>query len=240
MHRMKWIPKSTAEQKDKQDKPQLPEASHRPKPQSKLSHPRQSRGRKKPAASLEDLLYKAIIADQPDEIKSLIRRGADPNTRRGIIVSTTPLHFAVMRGKKQAVLALLEMKAQVNLNTTASGSTTFDLPPGTPLHSAAMTRATEIMKTLLNAGAQVNLPDAMGDTPLHVAVYGSSEGSHQKAVEVLLEAGADTTIKNKRGLTPAALASGEGETDIAALLVKWDISKQRETAGQLEPKMYHS
>lgn len=64
---------------------------------------------------------------------------------------------------------------------------------GTPLHFAAGSVNVNLMKRLLELGANINEPDIdEGLTPLHWAARNGLE-----ACEVLVEAGADTTIKSK-------------------------------------------
>jgi ankyrin repeat protein len=218
MHRMKWVPKAKpaelTEQKEKKKDPvRILEPSPPSQPKPRHKHHKQSKKTPK-----KDPLYAAVIADQPDQIKSLIRHGADPNKCYGFMGST-PLHSAAMQNKKQAALALIEMKANVNANPAASSGTPVFGSRGTPLHVAAGARQIEMIDILLKAEAKVNLQDAMGDTALHKAVYGSYNGSHKATIEKLLQAGADPKIKNKQGLTPAVVAIHWKEPDIAALLV---------------------
>ena len=70
--------------------------------------------------------------------------------------------------------------------------------PGSPQEVAAAVRF------LLDLGADAKTVDADGNTALHgVAVWGSNE-----AVEMLVKAGAQLDVKNKRGLTPWRIAEG--------------------------------
>lgn len=221
MHRMKWIPKDKSSEQKEQKKGQnhLSQSSPPSQPKPRHRHPKQI----PKTAKMEDRLYAAVVADQPHEIKSLIQQGADPNQCYGITGGATVLHYAVMQNKKQAALALIEMRANVNANPTVSGGTPLFCSMGTPLHVAAGAKQIEMIDILLKAEAKVNLQDGMGDTPLHKAVYGSYSGSHKTTIEKLLQAGADTTIKNKKGLTPAVVAIHWDEPEIAAILIKWEF-----------------
>jgi ankyrin repeat protein len=220
VQRMKWLPKTTlTEQKDQKNAqvhpPELPSPSQ-PKPQRK--HHKHA----KKVSKIEDLLCAAVMADQPGEIKSLIKRGADPNMRYGTMGDTL-LHFAAMKNKKQATLALIEMKAQVNVIPTVSRGIPLHLSRGAPLHMAASYGQIEIIEILYKAGAKINLPDALGDTPLHAAIYAAYNPFLKATIEVLLKLGADPTIKNNKGLTPAAVATAWHEPEIAAILIKWEF-----------------
>ena len=59
-----------------------------------------------------------------------------------------------------------------------------------------------MVKKLIQAGGEVNELDVSGMTPLHKAsVFGRVE-----VITALIAAGADKTIKNKRGQTPHDVA----------------------------------
>ena len=67
---------------------------------------------------------------------------------------------------------------------------------------------------LLSLGAPVDARNSLDSTPLHAAA-----GSGQLvAVQRLLAAGADTSVKDEDGMTPAKLAASRGHADVAAVL----------------------
>jgi ankyrin repeat protein len=66
---------------------------------------------------------------------------------------------------------------------------------------------------LLKRGAKLNARQGAGATPLFHAVYHRAGES----VQVLLEAGADTTIK-AQGYTPLQLAEAKGDTEMVRIL----------------------
>jgi ankyrin repeat protein len=84
-----------------------------------------------------------------------------------------------------------------DINEWAKG---FIARPQSAMHFAAEdpTLANDI-RELAKRGANVNAFDAMGRTPLHIAAIYKND----KAVEVLLELGADPSIIDVEGLTPA-------------------------------------
>lgn len=53
--------------------------------------------------------------------------------------------------------------------------------------------------------AEVNAQNEQGNTPLHLA----AAGGHAEAVRMLLQAGADKTLRNRAGMTPADMAEGD-------------------------------
>lgn len=74
------------------------------------------------------------------------------------------------------------------------------------LHEAVRNNHVDMLRVMLEKGADVNLtqdaPADAGNTPLHIAgIYGRAE-----AARLLLDAGADDTMQNVAGETPAHLA----------------------------------
>ena len=85
----------------------------------------------------------------------------------------------------------------------------------TPLHRAsALPNSEVVVVTLLKAGADVHLTDAFGDTALHWASF----CGHPASVTVLLEHGADASIKNHDGKTPLDAAMEEEQTAVVKIL----------------------
>ncbi len=74
----------------------------------------------------------------------------------------------------------------------------------------------QIAALLIRHGADVNAAADDGSTPLHTQVADGEE--RLDVIEVLLEHGADKTRRDKRGLTPLAIARGREEEEIALLL----------------------
>ena len=103
--------------------------------------------------------------------------------------------------QRKRLLALLK-KADVNA---------ADKNGVTALHHAVRFRNPTAVKTLIEHGANVNQPcRKSGSTPLHRAVTATgapgTAGKRQEAMEIirlLLAAGADPSISNKSGRTPA-------------------------------------
>ena len=67
---------------------------------------------------------------------------------------------------------------------------------------------------LIERGCDVNAQGDRGMTPLHCAGF----ENHRETARVLLERGADRTIKNKKGETAADLARTYGSADLAAYI----------------------
>ena len=82
----------------------------------------------------------------------------------------------------------------------------------TCLHAAASYGHHELLQYLIaRPGVNLNCGDDDGDTPLHVV-------EDVESCRMLLAAGADASVRNSDGLSPAGNARGEGRDAIADLL----------------------
>lgn len=85
----------------------------------------------------------------------------------------------------------------------------------TPLHYAALYgRGDSVIPVLIKAGVSVNVREASGLTPLHCAATGDSEAT----VKLLLASGADKTLKDGFGSTPAETAELNGKAELARVI----------------------
>ena len=102
------------------------------------------------------------------------------------------------------VLAKLLIDRDADVNKTA----------WTPLHYAASNGRLVVMNLLLDHHAYIDAPSPNGTTPLMMAaMYGSPS-----AVKLLLEAGADPTIKNDLGLSAIDFALRDSKQESASLI----------------------
>lgn len=158
--------------------------------------------------------FRAIQLDDDVAVKAVLARGLDPNVREpgrgetGLIVAmrydamkianlllahpklnidqqapngNTALMMAAFQKNKPAVLAILAKGAQVNR------------PGWTALHYAAAAGDLGIMKLLLDRSAYIDAESPTGTTPLMIA---AREGQ-EEAVQLLLEEGADASLKDR-------------------------------------------
>jgi ankyrin repeat protein len=119
-----------------------------------------------------------------------------------------PLHLAAAFAEPSAVELLLEHGAHIH-------QVSHNPMRNQALHACvALSNSIANLRLLLEAGASVNATQAGGYTPLHQ----SAASGKAAVVELLLEHGADKTLRCDQGKTPADYARERGHTELAALL----------------------
>lgn len=168
-------------------------------------------------AGAYDDFFIAIKRDDARAIESLLQRGFDPNTLdpkslHGLFLALrepslkaaqvlinapkidvnsvtadgeTPLMMAIIRGESQLAMQLIDKGADINK------------PGWTPLHYAATTGNVPMITLLLEKFAYIDAESPNKTTPLMMAAQYGTTG----AVKLLLESGADVSLKNDLGLT---------------------------------------
>lgn len=185
------------------------------------------------AGSYDDF-FKAVRDDDAATLAALLRRGFDPNTidpqghnalylalREGsdqvvrLLLATpkmridarnlqdeTALMMACLKGRLDWVVALMARDADVNK------------PGWTPLHYAAFGGHALVIERLLEQHAYIDAASPNLSTPLMVAArYGS-----MAAVKALVEAGADTALKNEQDMTALDFAHNPDRADVIRFL----------------------
>ena len=185
-------------------------------------------------AGPQEDLFVAIRRDNASNVTQLLRRGADANVldekgRPGLVLALqldslrafgallaapklnlqartpqgeTALMIAAIRGRLDEARALVVRGADINQTGW------------TPLHYAASgttPQQTALIALLLEHHAYIDAESPNGSTPLMLAAqYGTRE-----SVQLLLNEGADTTLKNQLGLSAVDFALRAERKDMA-------------------------
>ena len=183
-------------------------------------------------AGAYDDYFQAVKVDDVSKVKELLGRGFDPNTIEsergdtGMILALrensmkvfnvllnapeidleakarngdNALMIACFKGNKPAVEALLAKGAEVNR------------PGWTPLHYAAANGHNDIINILLEKSAYIDAESPNRTTPIMMA----ARGGHIYTVKLLLDEGADATLKNDLDMSAIDFARKFGYQDIA-------------------------
>ena len=194
------------------------------------------------AGSYEDF-FAAVKRDDEQAVQALLQRGFDPNAQSpdgqyGLYLALrepalkvarvlidwpktavesrnkadeSPLMMAALKGQTDMVKRLIARDADVNK------------PGWTPLHYAATGGQLEIMGLLLENYAFIDAQSPNGTTPLMMAAMYASP----QAVKLLLDAGADTGLKNQLGMTAWDFAMRAQRPDAAEMISRHIRSRQR-------------
>ena len=185
------------------------------------------------AGSYDDF-FKAIKEDNPVVLSNLMNRGFDVNTispqgEYALILAfreprlkaarvligwpnlnaevrsaqdESPLMLAALHGLLAECQGLIERGADVNK------------PGWAPLHYAATNGHLAVMQLLIEENAYLDAESPNGSTPLMMAAhYGTPS-----AVKLLLESGADPTLKNSLGLSAIDFAHQANRLESAAII----------------------
>ncbi len=183
------------------------------------------------AGAYEDY-FQAVKLDNAAGVRSLLQRGFDPNTVEaergdsGLILALreeamhvfevllnapginlevkarngdTALMLAAFKANQPAVVALLAKGAEVNQ------------PGWAALHYAATSGNNDIVQLLLDHFAYIDAESPNKTTPLMMA----ARSGHILTVKLLLDEGADATLKNDAGMTAIDFANKFNHKDIA-------------------------
>lgn len=187
------------------------------------------------ASAYEDFFI-AIKRDDDRALRRLLERGLDPNLispdgQHGLFLALaqesykaaevllrapkidvnranpsgeTPLMMAALKGQEALVERLIKMGADVNK------------PGWTPLHYAATGGHAAIVQQLLAAYAYIDATSPNGSTPLMMAaMYGTLA-----AVNLLLQEGADPSLRNEQAMSAQDFATKAQRRDVAERIAR--------------------
>ena len=149
-------------------------------------------------------LFIALDNEHGDIAKLLLKSGANGlvKNKRGVDLST----IAALSGEKEIFLELIKQGAPVNGSVLGKMNL---------LMSSAMEGHVEIGQVILDkSSGDVSLQDEFGNSALHYAV----QGGHLKMAKMLMDYGANQSLKNEEGLTPLEVAEKEGFEKVRDLL----------------------
>ena len=150
-------------------------------------------------------LMSAVIANQTEMVKWLLRQGADPGLKDS--EDFKPLMLAVREGSAGSVVELAPYDRE-------------NLDPALLL--AALVGRAEVIDALTNYGASVYARMDDGRTPLMIA----AENGNAEAVKLLLEIGSSRYAMDPTGYTAADLATAAGHAEIAALISREPLPEE--------------
>ena len=186
-----------------------------------------------PAQKVYDDLILAVVNDRAGELRSLLARGADPNSvdpggdpllviaaRNGSTASIDVLLAARAKpdaanahGDSAMMVAAIKGNLDIARRLRAAGAT-LDPPGWTPLIYAATGGHETLVRYFLEQGANINAASPNGTTALMMAVR-----EHRLDVaELLLARGADVSRRNDAGMTALAYAEQGNERELAERL----------------------
>lgn len=126
------------------------------------------------------------------------------------------LHKAAASGDVKSLEGILKLNLWVDI---------YGKDRVSALLKAAQNSQAEAMKLLIDYKADVTLTDVNGDSALHHLARVMKEGS-EKAVEVLLAAGANLELKNNKGQTPLEVAAKARNKIGKKILLKMGANKK--------------
>lgn len=149
-------------------------------------------------------LEQAVLSGHEEIVRTLLVAGADPNLVTDL--DEPILADALRRQDEGMVRVLVEFGASLAALDDEYGSVLH--------HEIASRDLPSFAGVLLDLHVPVNQADRNGWTPLHLAAAYGYEGS----VRLLLDRGADVTVRTLHGLTPADLAANNGHSRLAVVL----------------------
>lgn len=186
-------------------------------------------------ATIDEAIARGDLAD----VRAHVAADAASVNRAG--ARGLPLHQAILRGKTDIALFLLESGADADaadrtqrtplhlavergnvalvtaLLERKAGPNNRDAMGWTPLHHAAAKDLVEVARALLAGGADIKTLSERGGTALHEAA--ASGGAEM--IQLLLEAGADPKVVSKLGVTALDIAREyKNEAAITALTAR--------------------
>jgi uncharacterized protein len=180
------------------------------------------------AGSYEDF-FQAIDREDVGTVEQLLERGIDPNTPNpsGVpalmlalklptpavataLLARPDIKVEIRNAQDESPLMLAALHGALEIcQTLITRDADVNKPGWAPLHYAATNSHIPVIQLLLDHHAYIDAASPNGSTPLMMAaMYGNAS-----AVKLLLESGADPSLKNDLGLTAIDFAQRVKKTD---------------------------
>jgi ankyrin repeat protein len=197
------------------------------------------------AGAYDDLIA-AVYRDDTNAVMDLVNRGMDVNSVDP--AGNTLLHIAARNGNGKLLTELLKQKANANarsrvgdtplmlaayndqreaVDALLAGGAQLNHEGWTPLHYAAFANMPDMVAHLLKKGAAVDALAPNGQTALMLA----ARNGNAPIAKLLLDAKADSSLKDQHGETAITLAE-KNNNNVVAELIKMPNSASRLTPSQ--------
>jgi ankyrin repeat protein len=189
---------------------------------NKQEKPDNVRSRGNHETKIKELLHRAILDNNVNDVRFLLDRLRDKNAiiteylsftknyKFEYLKHVTPLGLAVIWHKNVPVIRAI-LDAGVDVDATMDGKTA--------LHLAAWGSRPEVVKLLLDHGAAPSMRDNDGSTPLHVILENSFGLYQEDTIEILLAYGSDLSILDNKGLTPLHIGARSEKIGCVKMLI---------------------
>jgi uncharacterized protein len=185
------------------------------------------------AGSYDDF-FGAITRSDARTVEQLLARGIDPNTPNpagvpalmlalklptsevaAALLARTDIHVEIRNAQDESPLMLAALNGELEIcQTLIERDADVNKPGWAPLHYAATNSHIPVMQLLLDHHAYIDAASPNGSTPLMMAaMYGNAS-----AVKLLLESGADPSLKNDLGLTAIDFAQRVKKADSVEII----------------------
>jgi uncharacterized protein len=180
--------------------------------------------------------FKAVQMDDTRTVINLLFKGFDPNTldekglsgllvaaREGaskvvdLLLSQNRIQLELRSPQDENALMMAALGGHLTIcKTLIAKGADVNKTGWAPLHYAATKGHLDVMKLLLENHAYIDAESPNKTTPLMMAVmYGTAE-----AVKLLIDEGADVSLKNEQNLTAVDFAKRANRDSLAALIQK--------------------
>lgn len=149
---------------------------------------------------LEIKLLDAVIDEDIAKVKSLLKKGANPNSIDALYEKRTAMGWASQHKESEILMLLIHAGGDVNLFNVKDSWSPY------PLYNALMADRIDNFKLLLAYGANPNAVDNNQRIPFMAAV---ASGDWEFAF-LLLQAGTKLDFRNRWGETPKSVVENQG------------------------------